>query len=69
MRKKIYEESLEKEILSMLSEKRKFLSIREITKELNQRGVKKSPQVVKRHLISLLKQKKIIVKNGKTAKI
>lgn len=64
MRKKIYDEKLEKEILKILTDERRFLSIREITKRLKAKGIKRSPQIVKRHLISLLEKEKITNKDG-----
>ena len=65
MRKKIEDQQLEIEILRILNDSEKFLSIRGITQELEKKGLKRSPQVVRRHVLSLFKQSKIIKKHGK----
>jgi len=64
MRKKIEDIELEEEILSLLEEKRTFLSIRDVYMRLKKKGIKRSPQVIKRHLLSLLEKQRITRKNG-----
>jgi len=61
MRKKIEDKLLEKKIIELLEKEESSLSIREITKKLTDYyKIKRSPQIVLRHIENLLKTKKLI---------
>jgi len=67
MKKKIKDPELEEAILFLLGDTNRALSISEIKKTLDKVGIKRSPQVIYRHLKTLKKKKKILEeKNGKT---
>lgn len=60
MRKKINDGNIERAILKLLDVENRFISIREITKLLDEKhNIKRSPQVIKRHIEGLVKKKKI----------
>ena len=61
-KKRLYERKGQPRAAKLGPEKKKFLSIRAITNELRKKGLKVSPQIVKRHLMSLLREKKITTK-------
>ena len=66
MRKKINDKELENKILELLSTENRSMSTREIKKKLEERfEIKRSPQIILRHLKNLEKTKKIIEENGK----
>jgi len=66
MRKKINDKELENNILELLSTEYRSMSTREIKKKLEERfEIKRSPQIILRHLKNLEKTKKIIEENGK----
>jgi len=57
MKKRINDEKIEKAILELLENVVRSMSIREITKELEENyKIKKSPQIVKRYLESLIEK-------------
>jgi hypothetical protein len=63
MKKKIYDKQIEDKIDKLLENEKRFLSIREVTKILKEKyNLKRSPQIIKRHLESLVKKGKIIKK-------
>ena len=60
MRKTIKKEDLKEMILEIADIEYRFLSIREITKQIENRfGVRKSPQIIKRLLRELEKEDKL----------
>lgn len=54
MKQKIVDEEIKKKIKELLENHCYFMSIRKVTMKLNSEyGIKRSPQVIKRHLLML----------------
>ena len=65
MRKKIYDKELENKIFELLSKENRSMSIREIKIKLEEKyEIKRSPQIILRHLEILIHSKKIKEENG-----
>ena len=66
-RKKIIDIEIEKAIINLLYKEDRYMSISKITKKLEEDyDIKRSPQVIKRHLLLLQDKGKIMEKeNGK----
>lgn len=69
MRKKVEDVELEEEIINLLGYENRSMSISEIKKKLEEKGIKRSPQVILRYLVKLKRTKKIMEKNARSKKI
>ncbi len=69
MKKRIEDPSIEEKLLEILGSTRKFISVANITALLyKEYKIKRSPQVIRRHLEKLKKEGKIIQQEyGKTS--
>jgi repressor of nif and glnA expression len=60
-RKKVIDKILEIRILKLLTEESKDMSLKEITEKINKKYyTKRSPKVIERHILLLIKEGKII---------
>lgn len=65
MRKKIFDENLKQKIQEILTVENRSMSIREIKNKLYELyEIKRSPQIILRHLIQLKKENKVNEENG-----
>lgn len=62
MRKKIEDTEIEKAILNLLTKESRSMTVKEITEKLAKKNIKRSPQIILRHIENLKKQDKILEK-------